>query len=238
MLRLAIFSLLVLIQMGCHDMKRVESSKDEHWPILSSAIRAIGLKINPLYVYIRCFKKEEIVQLWVSNDPYQEYKLLRQYTFCTSSGTLGPKRKEGDLQIPEGLYHVDRFNPFSQFYLSIGINYPNKADTVHGDKTNPGSDIFIHGECSSVGCIALGNKTIRELYTLAKESDDQGNAIRVDIFPFKFENEDFITEVNSDYVELWTQLYPFCVDFESNYNLSRFTISEAGAYLPYSEHEK
>lgn len=219
--------------MGCHDMERAESAKSENWPTLSSAMRAIGLTINPLHVYLRCFKKEEIVQLWVSNDPYNDYKLIRNYSFCTSSGTLGPKRKEGDLQIPEGLYHIDRFNPFSQFHLSLGINYPNKADKVQTtDKVNPGSDIFIHGECTSVGCIALGNKVIRELYTIAKESDSQGNSIRVDIFPYKFGKQDSVQPLNTEHQELWSQLRPFCINFDSNYNLTKFTISDAGVYLP------
>jgi murein L,D-transpeptidase YafK len=232
MLKIVVFLLLLVLQMGCHDMERADSAKHTNWPILSSTIRSIGLEIKPLYVYLRCFKKEELVQVWVSNDPYLDYKLIRNYSFCTSSGTLGPKRKEGDLQIPEGLYHVNRFNPFSQFHLSLGINYPNKADLVFANKADPGSDIFIHGECSSVGCIALGNKTIRELYTLAKESHDQGNPIKVDIFPYKFTKQNFSISEENEHHELWKQLQPFCVNFEHSYNLTPYTISDAGVYLP------
>lgn len=232
MTRIAILSLLLVLQMGCHDMERAELAKSENWPTLSSAIRAIGLEINPLHIYLRCFKQEEIVQLWVSNDPIHDFKLLRNYSFCTSSGTLGPKRKEGDLQIPEGLYHIDRFNPFSQFHLSMGINYPNKADLIHGDKDKPGSDIFIHGECNSVGCIALGNKAIRELYTIAHEAEAQGNRIRVDIFPYKFQNQDSLISMDQEHQDLWTQLQPFCANFEPNYHLMPFSISDAGVYLP------
>ena len=230
--RIALILLLLALQMGCMETNRAESAKEDNWHTLSSAMRAIGLTVKPLYVYIRCFKQEELVQAWVSNHPTQNYKLIRNYSFCTNSGTLGPKRKEGDHQIPEGLYYVDRFNPKSNFHLSMGINYPNDNDLIHGDQSQPGSDIFIHGECSSVGCIALGNKFIRELYTLAKEAHDQGQPVRVDIFPYKFGIQDS-TIGNSEYDEhreLWNQLLPFCTTFEQEYVLQEFEMTEDGKY--------
>ncbi len=233
MTRIALFLLLLALQMGCKETNRAESAKAENWHTVSSAMQAIGLTINPLHVYIRCFKQEELVQVWVSNEAHEDYKLLRNYAFCINSGTLGPKRKEGDNQIPEGLYYIDRFNPNSNFHLSMGINYPNDNDLVHADKSQPGSDIFIHGECSSVGCISLGNKSIRELYTLAKEAHDQGHQVRVDIFPYKFNAENFIA-ANSQYnkhQELWSQLYPFCTTFEKEYVLHEFEMTADGKYV-------
>ena len=83
-----------------------------------------SLDIGKIQVYLRAFKQEKKIELWAKNKSDQKYQLVKEYKICSTSGKLGPKRKQGDLQIPEGFYHIDRFNPHSVFYLSLGINYP------------------------------------------------------------------------------------------------------------------
>lgn len=112
------------------------------------------------------FKKEQIVLL-LSCDPTPGF--IRCYPFVASSGTLGPKRIEGDLQIPEGFYRPLRLNPQSKFYLSVKLNYPNALDEAAAEFygiSYPGSDIFIHGPDRSQGCISISNEAIEDIFWL------------------------------------------------------------------------
>ena len=102
------------------------------------------------------------MEVWIKEASKDYYVLLNTYDFCTTSGTLGPKRKEGDLQIPEGIYTINHFNPQSNFYLSLGINYPNASDKILSDPVHPGGDIYLHGNCVTIGCIPLTDDKIKE----------------------------------------------------------------------------
>ena len=94
---------------------------------------------------------------------------------------------EGDYQVPEGFYYINEFNPRSSYYLSLGINYPNASDQVLSDSLRPGSGIYIHGSCVTVGCIPLTDQYIDELYILAAHAKDQGqDFIPVHIFPIRY----------------------------------------------------
>lgn len=144
---------------------------------------------------------------------------FRTYDFCESSGKLGPKRRAGDFQIPEGFYYINRFNPRSKFHLSLGLNYPNDSDLILSDKENPGSDIFIHGGCQTVGCIPIGDEKIRELYLLAHFAKESGQTqIPVHIFPFKITEESLTAYENPNYI-FWKNLQPVYAYFEKNKNL-------------------
>ena len=106
------------------------------------------------------------------------------------AGTLGPKRMEGDYQVPEGFYYINEFNPRSNYYLSLGINYPNASDKILSDSLRPGSAIFIHGSCVTVGCIPIRDEQIDEVYILAAHAKDEGqDFIPVHIFPVRFNKE-------------------------------------------------
>jgi murein L,D-transpeptidase YafK len=109
------------------------------------------------------------------NTSDQEFLHIKTYTVCATSGLIGPKRMQGDLQIPEGFYYIDRFNPYSNFYLSLGINYPNTSDRILGDKNNLGGDIFIHGDCVTIGCLPITDSEIKELYIFCVEAKTMDN---------------------------------------------------------------
>jgi murein L,D-transpeptidase YafK len=103
------------------------------------------------------------------------------------SGTLGPKRMEGDYQTPEGFYYINEFNANSNYHLALGLNYPNASDRVLSDARRPGGDIYIHGGCVSTGCIAVNDQPIEELYVLAANAREQGqDFIPVHVFPVKY----------------------------------------------------
>jgi murein L,D-transpeptidase YafK len=142
------------------------------------------------YIYIRSFKYDSQLEVWVKNEITDPFQLFKTYKVCALAGSLGPKRMEGDYQVPEGFYYISDFNPRSNYYLSLGINYPNLSDKVLSDSLRPGSEIYIHGSCVTVGCIPITDQQIDELYILAAYAKDQGqDFIPVHIFPIRFNKE-------------------------------------------------
>lgn len=125
---------------------------------------------------IAVFKQERLVQVFADG------KLLRQYPMTGFSGVLGPKLREGDRQIPEGIYHIEYLNPNSSFHLSMKISYPNEFDWKYANIENrkePGSDIFIHGKDRSVGCIPIGDHAIEELFYIVAQKKNHLKNITV-----------------------------------------------------------
>jgi hypothetical protein len=105
---------------------------------------------------------------------------------------------EGDYQVPEGFYYISDFNPRSSYYLSLGINYPNLSDKILSDSLRPGSEIYIHGSCVTVGCIPITDQQIDELYILAAYAKDQGqDFIPVHIFPIRFNKDKSVKYLES-----------------------------------------
>lgn len=189
-------------------------------------------------LFVRAFKKERDLEVWVKNKGADNYSLLVTYEFCTSSGQLGPKRKEGDLQIPEGVYHINHFNPFSTFHLSLGINYPNTSDRILGDKTHPGGAIYIHGNCVSIGCIPITDDKIKELYILAVESKNSGHtSIPVHIFPARLKSSGVVSQLaeeagaDNSVIAFWRNLEEIHNDFEKTKKLRPVRVNKAGAYI-------
>ncbi|MBV6458826.1 MAG: hypothetical protein HONBIEJF_01964 [Fimbriimonadaceae bacterium] len=163
---------------------------------LKARAKQLGIEWAKMRVFIRAFKHERELELWVSNEDGKPFKLLETYPIAGMSGKLGPKRKQGDLQVPEGFYLIDRFNPNSRYHLSLGIDYPNRSDRIRGDKEDPGGDIFIHGSNVSIGCLAMTDKKIEEIYAVAKQARDRGQRqIQVHIFPGRFETKSFAEAV-------------------------------------------
>lgn len=195
-----------------------------------------GLSYKGFQLFIRAFKKEMKLEAWVKEQGKAEYQLLTTYDFCTNSGQLGPKRKEGDLQIPEGIYHINHFNPQSNFHLSLGINYPNASDLILSDKQSPGGAIYIHGNCVTVGCIPITDDKINELYILATEAKNSGQEkIPVHIFPAKLDEgviETLASEesVDEKLIAFWKNLQPIYKDFKTSKKLKEVKIGKKGEY--------
>lgn len=141
----------------------------------------------PSSVYIRSFKYDRLLEVWVKGDRKDAYKLFKTYKVCMQSGTMGPKRMEGDYQVPEGFYYINEFNPNSNYHLSLGLNYPNASDRILSDSARPGSAIYIHGNCVSTGCIAISDIPIEEVYVIAAHARASGqDFIPVHVFPVKY----------------------------------------------------
>jgi murein L,D-transpeptidase YafK len=189
-------------------------------------------------IFFRVIKNEQCLEVWLKPKGEQSYRWFYTYFFCSNSGALGPKRMEGDFQIPEGFYQIDRFNPESEFHLSIGINYPNRSDLILGNKQAPGRDIFIHGSCVTVGCMPVNDEWIQEIYVLAVEAIDAGQTkVPIHIFPFRMTEENFAI-IKAKHPEKYAQHEAFWRDlkvgydlFEMHYLIPEFTIQADGRYI-------
>src|SRR5688572_4169327 len=187
--------LLVLIFMQQSSFKetqlknsRVKTAYEEKESIVKQYFSDKKISLEKFQLFLRAFKKEQKLEVWVKEKSKEEFVLLHIYDFCTTSGVLGPKRKEGDLQIPEGVYQINHFNPVSNFYLSLGLNYPNASDKILSHATKPGGSIYIHGNCVTIGCIPITDEKIKELYVLALEARNGGQEkIPVHVFPAKLD---------------------------------------------------
>ena len=150
------------------------------------------------YIYIRSFKFDSQLEVWVKNNLRDKYELFKTYRVCMQSGTMGPKRLQGDFQIPEGFYYINEFNPRSTYHLSLGINYPNSSDRILSDSLRPGNGIYIHGSCVSIGCVAVDDSDVEELYVLSAYARAAGQEyIPVHIFPVKYNSKRSVDYLNT-----------------------------------------
>jgi len=176
---------------------------------LIKQFRDKGLTWPARYVYIRSFKYDSQLEVWVKNAREEKYRLFKTYKVCALAGTLGPKRMQGDYQVPEGFYYINEFKPRSEYHLSLGLNYPNASDRILSDSSQPGGDIYIHGSCVTTGCIPITDAQIEELYILAAHAKDMGeDFIPVHIFPVNFNNGRSVDYLNK-YLQTFAEYLPF-----------------------------
>lgn len=166
-------------------------------------------------IFIRAFKEEAELEVWLQNGT--RYELLKKYPICALSGTLGPKVKEGDAQSPEGFYSVTRarLNPRSSYHLAFDIGYPNAYDRSLG---RTGSLIMVHGKCVSIGCFAMTDEGIEEIYSLAHAAFAQGQtSIPVHVFPFRMTEERTKRHTDPRWAEFWSDLKTGYEAFETTH---------------------
>jgi murein L,D-transpeptidase YafK len=165
---------------------RVRDAIETKSEALEDRLRKYKLSLSNVHILIAAYKNEQELDIYVKRKNEHEYGLLATYTICAPSGVLGPKRKAGDRQVPEGFYHIDRFNPSSSYYLSLGLNYPNQSDKIRKTAQDAGGDIFIHGSCVTIGCMPMTDDKIKELYLYAIHAKNNGQQnIPVYVFPFR-----------------------------------------------------
>lgn len=214
---------------------RVKTAYSEKWSTVKGKLIKAGIDTSRFELFIRAFKREAELEVWArsKNIPY---KLVETYTICSSSGELGPKRRQGDGQVPEGFYQVSVFNPTSSYHLSLGINYPNKSDKIIVGNANPGGDIMIHGNCVTIGCIPLTDAKIKEVYIMAVEARGNGQQnIPVHIFPSRFTEEKFTwlkaKAGDGKMLAFWTNLREGYTFFENNRSLPSISVDGKGKYI-------
>lgn len=244
---LLLFSIIIFVaasftwvQRGFKDQQkrypRVRTAYSEKSDMIDRELTEKGLRTDKIEVYLRVFKFEKELELWGRNKGDDQFVKIKIFDVCNTSGQLGPKRKQGDLQIPEGFYHIDRFNPSSNFYLSMGINYPNRSDRKLGVRGNLGGDIFIHGACVTIGCVPITDDLIKELYVYCVEAKNNGQQkIPVSIFPAKMTDKKYALmkeefEGKEDHLSLWKSLKKGFDYFNATHKLPSIQFMEDGRY--------
>jgi len=174
-------------------------------PLLQPPLDSLGLELgNP--VFLRIFKETSELEVWLQPASGKPFRLFRTYHIATFSGSLGPKTKQGDLQAPEGFYYVPRrsLNPHSRFHLSFNLGYPNAYDRSHG---RTGDFLMVHGKRVSIGCYAMTDDSIEQIYTLAEAALDHGQRFfRVHCFPFRMTDERMAQAKASPWFSFWSNL--------------------------------
>ncbi len=185
-------------------------------PALQRDLTALGLKFGDP-VFIRAFKEEAQLELLVRNRATGKFEHFRTYPIAAASGTLGPKLLEGDGQVPEGCYSVPpaAMKPDSQFHLSFNIGFPNEFDRAH---QRTGTAIMIHGNQVSIGCLAMTDEKIEEIYTLCAAALGGGQpSFRVHIFPFRMTAERMHKATGNSNEAFWKNLKQGYDLFEKNH---------------------
>ncbi|NOK20841.1 L,D-transpeptidase family protein [Corallococcus carmarthensis] len=173
---------VLLASLCAHAEDRVAEARKRQTAGLVQTFKEAGLTWPPEELYLRAFKSERELEVW-AGPRGQPLVKVRTYPICAASGDLGPKRAQGDFQVPEGFYTVDLFNPKSAYHLSLRVSYPNALDRKLG-AAKPGGDIYIHGDCVSIGCLAIQDGPIEALYVMVSDARARmGRDVPVHLFP-------------------------------------------------------
>jgi murein L,D-transpeptidase YafK len=165
---------------------------------------AAGVTYPPSRVTFVALKQERMFEVWAAGAT--NMSLIKRYPVLAASGGPGPKLREGDKQVPEGVYEIESLNPNSAFHVALRLNYPNAFDRTQAAKdarTNLGGDIMIHGKSASIGCLALGDEAAEDVFTLA--ADVGLKNVKVICSPVDFRRVDLPT---MEQIPAWTgELY-------------------------------
>ena len=191
---------------------------------LAAELQTTGLSLGAP-VFMRIFKQSHELEVWLKGED-SRWRLFRTYEICNYSGDLGPKLKEGDRQSPEGLYSVgySQLNPNSRFHLSFNLGFPNAYDRAQG---RTGSYLMVHGDCVSVGCYAMTDDGIEEIYTLAEAALKGGqSAFWVHAFPARFSDTWLENRSDSPWIGFWRDLRNCHDHFESEGELPAVDVAQ------------
>ena len=208
---------------------RVVTARARAGKAVADLCATAGVAYPPRELFLRGFKAEQVLEAWARSDD-GPFRLVASWPVLAASGRPGPKRVQGDLQVPEGCYQVAVRNPLSRFHLSLGLNYPNASDLVRSDRERPGNDIYLHGGAQSIGCMAIGDERVEELYLLA--ADVRTKEVAVHLFPARMQGAawDSMRMEYTQHAAFWTELLPIYDAFERTHRLPEVMIDAAGAY--------
>jgi murein L,D-transpeptidase YafK len=212
---------------------RVAEARKDKLVTLQAAFAEKGVPYPAKELFVRAFKKERLLELW-AGDGKAPLVLVKSWPVCASSGTLGPKRQQGDLQVPEGVYTLDKLNPVSSYHLSLHVDYPNRADRIAGRArkiADLGGDIMVHGECVTIGCIPIENDPIEELYLAIHDAKLKPP---IHIFPARLDDAGLHALVSSTtdtaLQAFWRDLAPIQRAFDEQRRVPRVAIGPDGRY--------
>ena len=200
---------------GCDDSYLDQSSGRSQQPISSATLAEMEkLDTTPSSpTLIRTYKKEAELEIWKMKSN-GEYALLKTYPMCRWSGQLGPKKREGDMQVPEGFYSIapGQMNPNSHYYLAFNVGYPNAYDRAYG---RTGGNVMVHGVCSSAGCFSMTDEQVADIYAIARDSFRGGQReIQLQSYPFHMTAENMAKFRLDPNIDFWKNLKDGADHFE------------------------
>lgn len=198
--------LAALLLVGCNETLEDIAPKATH-QLSEKIVRKMKAKGMTAYspIMMRIFKEEGVLEVWKQKDTGR-YDKIASYDICKWSGKLGPKFTEGDRQAPEGFYSIGpaQMNPNSSYYLSFNIGYPNAYDRAHG---HTGSNLMVHGACSSAGCYSMTDEQVADIYAFARDAFKGGqSAFQIQALPFRMTAENMARYRSDPNYEFWKML--------------------------------
>ena len=204
--------------------QRIEAARKHSETRIRTRFADAGVSYPASRLFLRAFKHTQILELWASSSPSEPLRKIATFPLLAQSGSIGPKKREGDRQIPEGLYSIAVLNPLSSYHLSLGLNYPTPRDLRHADPAAPGSDIYIHGGARSIGCLAIGDDAIEELFLAVSDATSTSASpltadpffIPVHIFPAPMHGSAW-EQLAAEHTARDPALAPFWAELEHHY---------------------
>ncbi|NUP12673.1 MAG: L,D-transpeptidase family protein [Polyangiaceae bacterium] len=209
--------------------QRVAHAKSSKGAVVQKLFDDAGVNFPPHDVLYRVFKQEEEFEVW-AGDEGKPLRLIATYGICAASGVLGPKRAEGDRQVPEGYYKVGYFHPASSYYLSAQVDYPNASDRLRGGPS-PGGDILIHGRCASIGCVSMTDERIEEIYLVGWGAFMKGQPTHIHIFPARDFGPLLSDPKLSEHHAFWREIEPGLLAFDKTHRIPAVRIEKDGRYV-------
>ncbi len=230
-----LFLLGLVAALSAEARDRVEAARRARERAVAGAFAAAGVSWPPEEMYVRALKQERVLEVWAGARG-QPLRQVKTFPFCAASGDVGPKRRQGDEQVPEGFYTLDQLNPRSQFHLSLRVSYPNEADRRRGERPLGGA-IYVHGNCMSIGCIAIEDGPIEELYLMVLGARTKMKRdVPIHIFPRRLDAQGLAAlgehpGATPELVAFWRSLEPGWRLFEETRRPPRVSVDpRTGAY--------
>lgn len=201
--------------------------------VVKGLFASAGVSFPPATLFFRAYKREELLEVWAASELGSKLSRVATYAICALSGALGPKRREGDGQVPEGFYVLNYFWPNSAYHLEMKIGYPNALEQRISEKEpgGPGGNIMIHGSCASIGCLAMGDERIEELWVMATTYQTGDKKVAVHIFPSRDFDGLLRDPGYQDLWSFWSNLADGHERFERTRRVPRVTTDWHGKYI-------
>ena len=214
---------------GLSGSARVRGAKARKTDEVRTLFADAGVEFPPRQLLFRVFKKERELEVWASASSRGSLTHVTTYSVCAASGRAGPKTREGDWQVPEGFYAIDLFNPQSNYHLSMRVDYPNARDR---SLKSTGGQIMIHGDCVSIGCVAITDERIEELWVMSRAL--QSGRPRVHLFPGRDLDGFIENATDPQLAAFWEGLRAVDDAFLEQHVIPAITWDARGVYRPKS----
>lgn len=211
-------------------IERMAEARAAKLETVQQLFAAASVAFPPAELLLRVYKQEKRLEVWASGSKTAPLAHVSTYQICYASGALGPKRREGDRQVPEGFYSINFLNPWSAYYLAMQVSYPNAADRFFSDPRAPGGEIMVHGNCVSIGCIAMMDERMQEIWVTTTETRKVGGGVHVHIFPARDIAGLIEKSPQSPHIAFWQNIKEGHDFFERTRKIPVITVAKDGRY--------